>query len=133
MASTTVPESHLDLTEAQVATLATIDPQGRPQLSAVWFLYEDGVFRVSMNDTRKKARNLADNPAINLFVLNADGSRYLEVRGDAELTDDSDYEVADRIGSKYGADLRTFDAPGTSRVAVAIVPQRVNAVDINAG
>ena len=36
--TTTVPESHRYLLDAQVATLATIGPDGRPQLTVVWFL-----------------------------------------------------------------------------------------------
>ena len=35
---TTVPEEFRDLLEAPIATLGTIGPDGRPQLSAVWFL-----------------------------------------------------------------------------------------------
>ncbi len=60
-------------------------------------------------------------------------SRYLEVRGDAEIAEDPDYEFADRVGPKYDADLRAYDGPGQSRVVVTIRPVRVNAVDMAAG
>ena len=39
---TTFPESHSDLLDAQVATLATIGGDGYPQQSELWFLYDDG-------------------------------------------------------------------------------------------
>lgn len=130
-----IPSSHHDLLSTSTAVLATVGSDGRPQLSAVWFLAEDGVLKVSLNTTRQKLKNLRSNPAVNLFVLDqANNQRYLEVRGDAEVTDDSDYQFAAKVGAKYGgADLRQWDAPGSSRVVVTIRPVRVNAVDMSGG
>ena len=48
--------------------------------------------------------------------------RYLELRGDAEITPDDDYSFADQLGAKYQADLRSRDHPGESRVKVTIPP-----------
>src|ERR1700722_15992403 len=134
MTATTIPESHRDLLEADIAILATIGSDMRPQLSAVWFLLDDDAIRLSLNTSRQKVRNLRANPAINLFILDRDApTRYLEIRGDAEVVDDSDYALADRVGQKYGADLRTFDGADSHRVAVTIRPTRGNAVDMAAG
>jgi PPOX class probable F420-dependent enzyme len=128
-----IPDSHRDLLDLPVATLATIGSDGRPQLSEVWFLAEDGEPRVSLNTTRQKVRNLQDRPACTLFLLDlANPYRYLEIRGDAELTPDDDYAFADRVGAKYGADLRVNDKPGERRVVVTIKPSRVRAVDMTA-
>ena len=52
--------------------------------------------------------------------------RYLELRGDADITPDDDYVFADKVGAKYGSDLREHDEPGVSRVVVTIRPVRVN-------
>jgi PPOX class probable F420-dependent enzyme len=126
---TSIPESHHDLLDTQVATLATVGRDGRPQLSELWFLAEDGEVRTSLNTTRQKVRNLQRNPACTLFILDLTNPyRYLELRGDAEITPDPDYTFADRLGAKYGADLREHDGPGESRVVVTIKPTKVNAV-----
>jgi PPOX class probable F420-dependent enzyme len=126
-----IPASHRDLLDAQVATLATIGPDGRPQLTEIWFLHDDGELRLSLNTTRQKVKNLRRDPACTLFILDlAVPYRYLEVRGDAEITPDDDYAFADRAGAKYGADLRTRDKPGESRVAVTVRPSKINAVDM---
>jgi PPOX class probable F420-dependent enzyme len=126
-----IPASHRDLLDAEVATLATIGPDGRPQLSEVWFLADGDTIRVSLNTARQKTKNLQANPAANLFVLDvAMPYRYLEIRGDAEITPDDDYAFADRVGAKYNADLRVHDKPGQSRVVVTIHPTRVNAVNM---
>ena len=131
--SAAIPDSHRDLLSATFATLATIGPDGRPQLSEIWFLAEGDTVSTSLNTTRQKCRNLRRNPACTLFILDlANPMRYLEIRGDAHLVPDDDYEYAERLGAKYDADIRSIDPPGETRVAVTIEPTRVNAVDLSA-
>jgi PPOX class probable F420-dependent enzyme len=118
--------SHYDLLNAQVATLATIGPDGRPQLSEVWFLADGDTVSLSLNTARQKTKNLQANPAVTLLILDlANPYRYLEIRGDAEITPDDDYTFADRLGAKYQSDLRDRDQPGDTRVVVTIRPARV--------
>lgn len=132
--STSIPRSHRDLLDAGVGVLATVGADGRPQMTAVWFLAEDDTVRLSLNTSRQKVRNLRRNPAVGLTILDLEApTRYLEVRGDAEIAEDVDYAFADRVGRKYGADLRAFDGDHAERVVVTIVPTRVNAVDLRAG
>jgi PPOX class probable F420-dependent enzyme len=127
-----IPDSHRDLLNSQYATLATIGPDGRPQVSEVWFLADGDTIKISLNTTRKKVRNLGNNPAATVFLLDfANPLRYLEIRGDARLVPDDDYEFASRVGTKYGADIRTFDPADETRVQVVIEPVRVNAVDMS--
>jgi PPOX class probable F420-dependent enzyme len=128
---TQIPESHHDLLESNVGTLATIGPDGRPQLSEIWFLAEDDTIALSLNTSRQKVKNLVARPQCCLLILDlAVPQRYLEIRGDAEVTPDPDYAFAERVGQKYGADLRVHDRPGESRVVVRIVAHKVNAVDM---
>jgi len=128
----TIPDSHRDLLDAPVATLATVGADGRPQLSAVWFLADGDKVRLSLNSARQKTKNLRTNPAATLFILDtANPARYLELRGDATVAPDDDYAFADQVGAKYGADLRNMDQPGQTRVVVTIDPVRVNAVDLS--
>jgi PPOX class probable F420-dependent enzyme len=122
---TTIPDSHRDLLDAQVAVLGTIGASGRPQLSGTWFLAEGDTVKLSLITTRQKVKNLQANPACSLIILGTPPYRYIELRGDAEVTPDDDYSFADKLGAKYGADLRTRDNPGESRVVVTIRPTRV--------
>ena len=126
---TTFPDSHSDLLEGQFASLATIDGDGFPQVTEVWFLLEDGELKVSLNTSRQKTRNLAARPRCSLFLLDlANPYRYLEVRGSARIEPDDDYAFADRVGAKYGADLRVHDEPGATRVVVTIEPVKIHPV-----
>lgn len=130
-----VPESHADLLDAPIATVATVGPDGRPQMSTVWFLAEDGVVRMSLHGDRQKTKNLLANPVIGVHIQDtANPGRYLEIRGDAALEPDGDYEFADRVGAKYGGvDLRVMDAGRADRYQVTVHPSRINAVDLSAG
>ena len=126
-----IPASHRDLLDADFATFATIGLDGRPQLSEIWFMAEGDTIATSLNTSRQKTMNLRANPAVTIFLLDLTVPfRYLEIRGDAEIIPDDDYSFADKLGVKYGADLREHDQPGQSRVKVVIHPVRVNAVDM---
>ena len=126
-----IPASHRDLLDGEFATLGTVGPDGRPQLSEVWFLAEGDMVAISLNTSRQKTKNLRANPAASVFLLDlAVPYRYLEIRGDAEITPDDDYAFADKVGARYQADLRAHDLPGHSRVKVIIRPVRINAVDM---
>jgi PPOX class probable F420-dependent enzyme len=127
----TIPDSHRDLLGTSLATFATIDSSGRPQQTEVWF-YEDGdSVALSLNDSRQKVKNLLKRPQCSVLILDPNNAqRYLEIRGDAEITPDEDLSFATKVGQKYGVDLRTFDTPGAKRVIVRVVPVKVNAVDM---
>jgi PPOX class probable F420-dependent enzyme len=130
---TTFPDSHGDLLDAQVATLATVGRNGIPQQTAVWFLHDDGHLKMSLNSARLKTRNLSQRPECSLLILDLENPyRYLEVRGRAEIEDDSDYAFANKVGAKYGgADLSEHDQPGERRLIVSIEPDNVYAVDMS--
>ena len=129
---TAFPESHVDLLDAPFGTLGTIDRRGRPQLTEVWFLHEDGELKLWLNTRRAKARNLRDRPECSLLVLDLENPRrYLEVRGRARIEPDPDYAYAAKLGVKYGMDLRGIDGPDESRVVVTIEPEKIYAVDVS--
>jgi PPOX class probable F420-dependent enzyme len=129
---TDFPESHRDLLDSQFATLATLGRDGIPQLTEVWFLYDEGEVRTSLNTSRLKTRNLRRRPECSLFLLDlANPYRYMDIRGRARIEPDDDYAFARKLGAKYGgADLREHDAPGDSRVIVTIEPTNVFPVDM---
>ncbi|HSC51094.1 MAG TPA: PPOX class F420-dependent oxidoreductase [Gaiellaceae bacterium] len=125
-----VPASHRDLLDAQVATLATIDDDGFPQLTEVWFLHDEGQVKVSVNTSRAKLHNLERRPQCSLLVLDLQNPyRYLELRGRARVEADDDRSFAARIGEKYGADLDAYDAPDVGRVVITIEPEKIYPVD----
>jgi PPOX class probable F420-dependent enzyme len=126
MTTPEIPDSHKDLLNAQVGVLGTIGVSGRPQLSATWFLADGETVKISLNTTRQKVKNLQAEPKVSFLIFDpANPYKYVELRGDAEITPDDDYAFANQVGAKYGSDLRDRDEPGETRVVVAIKPARV--------
>jgi PPOX class probable F420-dependent enzyme len=127
MTTPEIPESHKDLLSAQVGVLGTVGSSGRPQLSATWFLADGETVKISLNTARQKVKNLLANPKASFMIIDpANPYKYVELRGDAEITQDADYAFADQLGAKYGgANLRERDKPGETRVVVAIKPARI--------
>jgi len=123
------PESHQDLLNAEVAMLATLGPDGYPQVTALWFLFDDdSTLKLSLNTTRQKVKNLQRHPECTLFILDpANPYRTLEVRARAQITPDAEYAFAKKLGAKYGGvDFSTNDRPGETRVVVSLQPVKVN-------
>jgi PPOX class probable F420-dependent enzyme len=124
---TAIPESHRELLQTDVAMLATIGPDGFPQVTAIWFLFDDGVPKISLNTRRQKVKNLRQHPECTLFLLDRNNPyRTLEIRARAELSPDTDYAFADNVGRKYNSDLRQIDQPGDSRVVATLQPLKIN-------
>lgn len=124
----TFPESHRDLLEQPVGILATYGADGFPQVTALWFLLdEDGRIKMSLNTARQKVKNLRERPECTFFLIDlANPYRTLEVRGRAELLPDDDYAFADKVGKKYGMDLRQMDRPGERRIVAVLHPEKIN-------
>lgn len=120
------PESHRDLLYIPVGVLATHGRSGYPQVTALWFVFDSGSVRISLNTTRRKLKNLRRDPKCTLFLLDpANPYRNMEVRAVAEIDSETANETVELVEQKYGADVRRNDRPGESRVTVTLRPVRV--------
>lgn len=105
-----VPESHRDLLTRPVhGVLTTLMPDGQPQSSLVWCDFDGECARVNTTAERQKGRNMAANPRVTLLVVDPDDtSRYIEIRGTAELIEDSNCAHLDAITRQYTAHPRYY-------------------------
>lgn len=106
-------------------TVATIDPDGKPQLSIVWAKRDgDDVLFSTIKGRRKYANLVRDGRASALVYPADDPYSYAEVRGAVTLTDDPAAGLINELALKYTG--QPFgDRPGEQRVIVRIVPDRV--------
>lgn len=124
------PDNALDLLNAPLtALLSTHTPDGRIQTTAIWYLLDDdGGLKISVNDSRRKARNLKADPTATVFILDPTNAfHFIEVRGTATVELDEGYVLRDKVGTKYSTDMNAFDGPDAVRHVVTLVPERVNA------
>ena len=98
-----IPASHLDLlTRPICGVLTTIGGDGQPQSSLVWVDWDRTCAQVNTTLERQKGRNLVANPKVSLLVVDPDNtSRYLQLRGHAELIFDGALEHLDKLTRKY--------------------------------
>lgn len=125
------PESHLDLLSDErraVAYLATVMPDGSPQVTPVWFSYENGELKINTVRGRVKEKNMSSRPQVALLIQDPDESyRYLQVRGLAGgPTEEGAVDHIGRLSQKYeGKPFRAL-LPNEVRVIFEIEPSSIN-------
>jgi len=110
------------------ATAATLNPDGGPQASVVWFRRAGDVIEFSVTVDKRKARNLLRDPRISVTVFDtANPYRSVEIRGVAELVEDQAKELPLALSRRYlGADPPP-EPDEVKRLIVRVIPERVNA------
>jgi PPOX class probable F420-dependent enzyme len=133
MASTTIPEKFLPVLTATkaLAHLATLMPDGSPQVTPVWFLYENGKFLVNTARGRIKDKNMTKNALVALSIVDPENPyAHLAVRGKiVRSTEEGADASIDALAKKYlGQDKYPFRQPGEVRVIYEIQPTSVSAM-----
>jgi PPOX class probable F420-dependent enzyme len=120
-------------------TLASIGPDGRPHLVAMWFALIDGDVCFETKSKSQKAVNLRRDPRVSCLV--EDGAVYEDLRGvaiegDATVSDDPDLlwrigvDIFQRYYGPYTEDLKPYvEAMLNNRVAVRVTGRRVRSWD----
>jgi PPOX class probable F420-dependent enzyme len=134
--STQILDSHKDLLTGPVpVTLATVMPDGQPQLTVVWCTYDGTHILVSTARGRMKEKNMRARPMATLMAVDtANPFRYLEVRGRVEITQDGAMDLINQLAMLYMGQPKYYGgvAPADleaqeERVICKILPQRVHA------
>ena len=126
---TSLPQEARDWIDAhEFATIATIEPDGRPQVSVVWVARDGDDLLVSTVVGRRKQRNLERDPRVTVLINPREHPyTYVEVRGTATMTGEGGRELIDRLNDAYNGTGRYVgdDGTDTERVVVRITPQKV--------
>jgi PPOX class probable F420-dependent enzyme len=128
-----IPERYLDLMQQKkaFAGLATVMPDGSPQVTPVWFDYQDGIVRVNTAKGRVKARNMQVGAPVALAIIDPDDPyRYVQVRGRVRrVAEEGANAHIDTLAKKYlGKDKYPFARPGEVRLTIEIEPTSVSAM-----
>jgi PPOX class probable F420-dependent enzyme len=127
-----IPANYLDLFEKPAfASLATLMPDGRPQVTPVWIDLEGGRLVVNSAKGRAKDKNMRRDPRVSIAVMDPENPyRYIEIRGRVvEVTEQGADQHIDKMAKKYlGKDTYPFRRPGEVRVRYVIEPERFSSM-----
>jgi PPOX class probable F420-dependent enzyme len=124
----TIPETYQDLLSDEkkaLASLATLQPDGTPQVTPVWFDVVDGKIRVNTAKHRVKYRNMTANGAVALCIVDpVNPYRYVQIRGHVVgSTETGGAAHTDHLSKKYlGVDKYPRADPSETRVIFTIEP-----------
>jgi PPOX class probable F420-dependent enzyme len=128
-----IPSAYLDLFQQKkaFAHLATLMPDGSPQVTPVWFDYKDGLIRVNSAKGRVKSRNMRQGSRVALAIMDPDNPyRYIQVRGQVgRVTEEGASAHIDSLAKKYlGQEKYPYAQPGEIRVIFEIEPRSIHAM-----
>jgi len=117
--------------EANIGHLATVMPDGSPQVTPLWVDFDGEHILVNTAEGRQKPRNIRRDPRVAISVTR-EGSpfTYAQVRGRVvEVTREGAEEHIDRLAKKYlGRDKYPWRQPGEQRIILRIAPERVSSM-----
>lgn len=125
-----IPQSHVDILEKEAyAHLATVMPDGTPQVTPVWADHEGREY-VLINTARgrQKERNIRNNPKVGLSVYDPDDPyRFISVRGKATMTEEGAVDHINQLTQKYmgKSEYPNLGEESGSRVTVRISTDHV--------
>ena len=132
MPSHPIPEEYADLFDKRAfANLATLMPDGSPQVTPVWCEFDGTHVIINTARGRQKDRNMVRDARVSMSLLDPDNPyRYLEVRGRVEeVTEEGAAEHIDKMAKKYlDQDKYPYAQPGEVRVLYKIRPQHTSSM-----
>ena len=123
-----IPDKYLDLFQKRAfANLATLMPDGTPQVTPVWVDWDGTHVLINSARGRQKDKNMQRSAAVSMSILDPDNPyRYLEVRGKvADISEDGADDHIDKMAKKYmGKDKYPYRRQGEVRVVYKILPTK---------
>ncbi len=128
-----IPDSHKDMLtdEARaLAYLATLMPDGTPQVTPLWFNTKDEYIVVNSAKGRVKDRNMRARPEVALVIQDRNiDTRYIQIRGRVvEITENEAELNIEDLSMKYDGKHWTL-VQGQVRVMYKILPEHVTVAD----
>ena len=125
-----IPEDMKDIFKKRsFAHLATLLPDGSPQVTPVWCDFDGTHIRINSAKGRLKDKNMRRDKRVALSVQDPDNPyRYLEVRGEViDITENGADQDIDALAKKYlDKDRYPFRSPGEVRVIYKIRPDKIS-------
>jgi PPOX class probable F420-dependent enzyme len=113
------------------ATVATLDADGSPHTSVVWFERDGDTVCFSTTAQRRKARNLTRDPRISVTVFDLSNPYHaVDIRGTAELIPDDDKALPRRLSQRYLDEDPPPEPAEVQRLIVRVVPEKITSFSV---
>jgi PPOX class probable F420-dependent enzyme len=122
------PQAYLDLLKDETKAylfLATIMPDGSPQVTPVWFNTDEDHILINTHEGRAKDKNMKARPKVALVIQDPqDPYRYIQIRGEVagHTTQDADEHIG-ALSMKYDGKPWEYRT-GQKRIIFKIKPIR---------
>ena len=120
--------------EPNFASLATLMPDGSPQVTPMWIDTDGEYVYINTAEGRQKPRNLGKDPRVALSITDRNNPyRHATLRGRVvEVTRDGADAHIDKLAKKYlGQDTYPWRSADERRVSVRITPEKVDATGVD--
>ena len=131
-----IPEPARELlTGMRVGYVSTSRRDGHLGVVPVGVVRDGDVLRFSSQAATEKVRSLRADPRVTLCVPDpADATRYVEVRGVAEVEDDDGRAFINWVAREFmGADEYPHEPPTVRRVVVTVHPRHISMPRVHGG
>jgi PPOX class probable F420-dependent enzyme len=121
------------LQEPAYCQLATLMPDGSPQITQVWVDTDGEHVLINTAEGRQKERNVCGDPRVAVNVVDPTNAwRIAMVRGQVvEVTTDGADQFIDQLAKKYlNEDTYPFRRPEEVRVTLKILPEKINEIGL---
>ncbi len=134
MVATISPGFQKLLHEPAYCEIATLMPDGSPQITQVWVDSDGEHILINTTQNSQKVRNVRRDPRVAVNVFDpANQWRLGNVRGRVvEVTTEGADAHIDQLGKKYrGWDEYPYKDPNNPRVIIKVAPERINEVGLD--
>src|SRR3954470_21129906 len=130
MPSNKIPDNYSDLFQKKAfGMLATVMPDGTPQVTPVWCDFDGTHVRFNSAKGRVKDKNIRRNPNVAITLQDPENPyRYVAIRGKVEeITEKGAEDHINALTKKYiNQDKYPYSGPGEVRVVYKIRPESVS-------
>ena len=129
MSATISPGFQKLMREPAYCQLATLMPDGSPQVTQVWVDTDGEHILINTAEGRQKERNVRRDPRVAVNVVDPENAwRIAMVRGRVvDVTTSGADQLIDQLAKKYlNEDIYPFRRPEEVRVTLKILPEKIN-------
>ena len=134
MPATISPGFRKLLQEPAYCQLATLMPDGSPQITQVWVDTDGEHILINTAEGRQKERNVRRDPRVAVNVVDpANAWRIAMVRGRVvDITTAGADQLIDQLAKKYlNEDTYPFRRPEEVRIILKILPEKINEIGLD--